>query len=51
MGDNGKSYISFNSLMQELSPFKQFTKMEFFLFFFIEMNQSETIIACGGHVC
>ena len=34
MGDNGKSYISFNSLMQELSPFKQFTKMEFFLFFF-----------------
>jgi hypothetical protein len=32
-----------NSLMQELSPF--------FLYFFLEMNQSETRIACGGHVC
>jgi hypothetical protein len=40
------SYLSFNSLMQKLSPFQQFTTMEKFL----EMNQSETRIACGSHV-
>jgi hypothetical protein len=34
MGDNGKSYLSFN-------------RGEFFL----EINQSGTRIACGGHVC
>jgi hypothetical protein len=34
--------------MQELSPFEQFITMEKF---FLEMNQSETRIACGGHVC
>jgi hypothetical protein len=41
------SYLSFNSLMQELSPFKQLTTMERF---FLEMNQSETRISCGGNV-
>ena len=40
-------YLSFNSLMQELSPFYQFTTMEKFF----EKNQSETRIGCGGHVC
>jgi hypothetical protein len=34
-GDDGKSYLSFNR--GEL--------------FFLEINQSETRIVCGGHVC
>jgi hypothetical protein len=33
-GDNGKSYLSFNS-GEDIS----------------EINQSETRVACGGHVC
>jgi hypothetical protein len=39
-------YLSLNSLIQELSPFK-FTTIDDIL----EMNQSEIRIACGGHVC
>ena len=35
MGDNGKSYLPFNSLLQWRR-------------FFLEMNQSETRIACGS---
>jgi hypothetical protein len=42
------SYLFFNGLMQELSPFQQFTTIEKF---FLEMNLSETKVACGGHVC
>jgi hypothetical protein len=38
-------YLSFNSLMQELSPF-YYNGEEF-----LGMNQSETRIACGGNVC
>jgi hypothetical protein len=34
MGDNGKSYLSFNRGED-----------------FLEINQSETRIACGGYVC
>ena len=36
-GDNGKSYLSFNSLGKS--------------YLSLEINQSETRIACGGHVC
>jgi hypothetical protein len=41
------SYLSFNSSMQELSPFQVYYNGEVFK----KMNQSETRIACGGHVC
>jgi hypothetical protein len=44
MGDNGKSYLSFNSLGK---IYLSFNRGEDFL----EINQSETRIACGGHVC
>ena len=43
-GDNGKSYLSFNSLGK---IYLSFNRGEDFL----EINQSETRIACGGHVC
>jgi hypothetical protein len=42
------SYLSFNSLMQE-SLLTVYYNGE--VLFFLEMNQSETRIACGGHVC
>ena len=44
-GDNGKSYLSFNSIVKSYLSF--FNKGDDFL----EINQSETRIACGGHVC
>ena len=43
-GDNGKSYLSFNSLGKS---YLSLTDEKIFL----EINQSETRIACGGHVC
>jgi hypothetical protein len=43
-GDNGKSYLSFNSLGK---IYLSFNRGEDFL----KINQSETRIACGGHVC
>jgi hypothetical protein len=43
-GDNGKSYLSFNSLGK---IYLSFNRGEDFL----EINQSKTRIACGGHVC
>ena len=46
-GDNGKSYFSFNSLMARvISLLTVYYNREVFL----EMNQSKTRIACGGHV-
>jgi hypothetical protein len=44
LGDNGKSYLSFNSIGK---TYLSFNRGEDFL----EINQSETRIACGGHVC
>jgi len=42
------SYLSFNSLKARvISLLTVYYNGEFFL----EMNQSETRIACGGHVC
>jgi hypothetical protein len=42
------SYLSFNSLKARvISLLTVYSNGEFFL----EMNQSETRIACGGHVC
>jgi hypothetical protein len=47
-GDNGKSYLSFNSLMARvISLLTVYYNREVFL----EMNQSKTRIVCGGHVC
>jgi hypothetical protein len=43
-GDNGKNYLSFNSLDKS---YLSFNRREDFL----EINQSETRIACGGHIC
>ena len=43
-GDNGKSYLSFNSLGKS---YLSFNRGEVFF----ETNQSETRIACGGHLC
>jgi hypothetical protein len=43
-GYNGKIYLSLNSLGKS---YLSFNKREDYL----EMNQSETRIACGGHVC
>jgi hypothetical protein len=40
---NGKSYLSFNSLGKSCLSFNRED--------FLEINQSETRIACGGHVC
>ena len=42
-GDNGKSYLSFNSLGKSYLTFNSED--------FLEINQSETKISCGGHVC
>jgi hypothetical protein len=48
LGDNGKSYLSINSLMAKvISLLTVYYNGEVFL----EMNQSETRIACGSHVC
>jgi hypothetical protein len=44
MGDNGKSYLSFNSLGKSYLSFNRREE-------FLEINQSETRIACGDHVC
>jgi hypothetical protein len=43
-GDNIKSYLSFNSLGKSYLSFNRGED-------FLEINQSETRIACGGHVC
>ena len=43
-GDNGKSYLSFNSLGKRYLSFNRGED-------FLEINQSETRIVCGGHVC
>jgi hypothetical protein len=53
-GDNGKRYLSFNSLGKSYLSFNSLGKS--YLSFnrgedFLEINQSETRIACGGHVC
>jgi hypothetical protein len=40
----GKSYLSFNSLGKSYLSFNRGED-------FLEINQSETRIACGGHVC
>jgi hypothetical protein len=42
-GDNGKSYLSFNSLGKSYLSFNRED--------FLEINQSETKMSCGGHVC
>jgi hypothetical protein len=42
-GDNGKSYLSFNSLGKSYLSFNRGED-------FLEINQSETRIACGGHL-
>jgi hypothetical protein len=43
-GDNIKSYLSFNSLGKSYLSFNRGKD-------FLEINQSETRIACGGNVC
>ena len=43
-GDNGKSYLSFNSLGKSYLSFNRGKD------FFLEINLSETKIACDGHV-
>jgi hypothetical protein len=43
-GDNGKSYLSFNTLCKNYLSFNRGEE-------FLEINLSETRIACGGHVC
>jgi hypothetical protein len=45
-GDNGKSYLCFNSLGYSYLSFKRSRGEDFY-----EINQSETGIACGSHVC
>jgi hypothetical protein len=40
----GKSYLSFNSLGKSYLSFNRGED-------FLEINQSETSITCGGHVC
>jgi hypothetical protein len=48
-GDNGKSYLSFNSLMARvISLLTVYYNGEVLI---LEMNQSKTRIACDGHVC
>jgi hypothetical protein len=42
--NNIKSYLSFNSLGKSYLSFNRGED-------FLEINQSETRIACGGHVC
>jgi hypothetical protein len=41
---NGKNYLSFNSLGKSYLSFNRGEDL-------LEINQSETRIACGGHVC
>jgi hypothetical protein len=43
-GDNDKSYLSFNSLGKSYLSFNRGED-------FLEINHSETRIACDGHVC
>ena len=51
-GDNGKSYLSFNSLGKSYLSFNSLGK-SYLSFnrgeYFLEINQSETRIAYGGH--
>jgi hypothetical protein len=44
MGDNGKNYLSFNSLGKSYLSFNRGEE-------FLEIGQSETRIARCGHVC
>jgi hypothetical protein len=44
MGDNGKCFLSFNNLGKSYFSFNRGED-------FLEINPSETRIACGGHIC